>query len=54
MMRGVSCALASWTANNIADETKTTRVKVEAATVLMIKRAVSGVTVPRQPIANSN
>src|SRR5215510_7426019 len=53
MIRGVNCALASWTAKSIAEDTSTTNVNVEAATVPMIKRAVSGLILARQPIASS-
>ena len=53
MMRGVSWALASWTATNSADETKTMNVNIDAAIVPSTARAVSGWDLDSQPICSS-
>ena len=53
MIRGVNCALASWTATSTAEEIRATKVKVEAATVLIIARAVSGLMFICDPTARS-
>ena len=49
IIRGVICALASCTVTSSADATRATRVKVEAAMVLKIVRAVSGLTWDCEP-----
>ncbi len=53
MTRGVSWALASWTATSSAEETNTTKVNMDAAIVPSTARAVSGGMSDTQPIAPS-
>ena len=53
MMRGVSWALASWTASKRTEERKTMKVNMEAARVPRTARAPSGLNVECQPIACS-
>ena len=53
MMRGVSWALASWTATSSAEETNTMNVNIDEANVPSTVRAASGWKPDLQPIAAS-
>ena len=53
MMRGVSWALASWTATSSAEETKTISVNMDEANAPSTVRAASGSKPDLQPIAAS-